>query len=95
MSDKISQRLRPSSGKSPGRCFDELPAEERDALGVEDQEDDALDANIRDKTEWPSHLNVTIKETSLKVRYLCDWLTKNGHEHEAGILAEIGRVSVA
>ena len=36
---------------------------------IEDEkEDDALDDNIEDKSEWPSHLDVDIKKASLRFR---------------------------
>jgi hypothetical protein len=57
---------------------------------IEGQEDEALDDNINDKAEWgatparrPSHLDVNIKESILKLQYLHGWLVKNGHAHEA------------
>jgi hypothetical protein len=51
-----------------------------------ENEDDALDDSINDKTEWPSHLDVTVKGANLKLYKLYNWLVKNGYEHEVKLL---------
>ena len=43
------------------------------------QEDSAVD----DKSEWPAHLDVVVKESNLKLRSLYNWFLENGHEYEA------------
>jgi len=40
-------------------------------------EDDALDDNIKDKSEWPAHLDVDIKEAGLRFRKLKGFVEKN------------------
>jgi hypothetical protein len=52
---------------------------------IETQEDEALDDNIKNKTNWPGHFDVTI-ESRLKLDRLYNWLIKNSHEREAEYL---------
>jgi hypothetical protein len=34
----------------------------------DEQEDEALDDDIKDKSEWPAHLDVDVKEANLRFR---------------------------
>jgi hypothetical protein len=58
------------------------------AMPEDQEEDSALDDNIKNKEDWPAHLDVTIT-SSLKFYALRDWLLKSGHKEEAEYLRKI------
>ena len=57
--------------------FDDLDLE------LEDESNSALDDSIQDRSDWPAHLDIEIKEASLKMTKLISWLKLNGFDKEA------------
>jgi len=47
------------------------------------QEDAALDENLSDKSSWPAHLDVEVKEAHKKLFYLAKWLEKRGFHKDS------------
>ena len=43
------------------------------------EEDEALDEGLKDKSDWPAHLDIEIKDAGEKLRGLSEWLDKHGH----------------
>lgn len=42
------------------------------------EEDSALDGNLSDKSDWPHHLDIEVKEAAKKISSLALWLKSSG-----------------
>ena len=47
------------------------------------EENEALDEGLEDKSDWPAHLDVQIKESKGRLSYLAGWLDKRGYVKES------------
>ena len=50
---------------------------------LEVEENEALDEGLEDKSDWPAHLDVQVKESKRRLSDLAGWLDKRGYAKES------------